>query len=82
MQCPAPLRNPQQPGARFYPQIAENKPICLKAAPQTRNRTSVLIPGTLPLGNTLKLFSVGDPLVYVNMEIPLNYLASATPWRT
>ena len=69
VKCPAPLRNPQQPGARFYPEIVENKPISSKAAPQSRNRTSVQIPGTPPLGNTLKLFSVGEPLAYVNMEI-------------
>jgi hypothetical protein len=58
VQCPAPLRNLQQPGARLYPQMAENKPISSKVAPQIRSRTSVQISGMASLsvrkhGNTL-----------------------------
>lgn len=75
VQSPAPLLNPQQTCARLYPQTAQNKPISSKAAPQTRNRTPVQIPGMPPLGvfehgTTLKLYSVGNPLAYMNMKRP------------
>ena len=77
MQFPAPMRNPQQPGAILYPQIAQNKPISSKAAPQTRNRTSIQIVGMPPLGvyehgNALKLYSVGNHLAYMNLKRPQN----------